>query len=95
MSDFSGQVVARERKAPDEITERVAALRQGSEANGRPWLEQELHGLAVSVLRSVAATLGVSAREGGRGGRFLAKEDLVSKITTKFLPEVGDVLMSL
>ena len=29
MSDFSGQVVAHERKAPDEITERVAALRQG------------------------------------------------------------------
>ena len=62
---------------------------------GLAWLEQELHGLAVSVLRSVATTLGVSAREGGRGGRFLAKEDLVSKITTKFLPEVGDVLMSL
>ena len=36
MSDFSGQVVAHERKAPDEITEHVAALRQGSEANGRP-----------------------------------------------------------
>ena len=92
MSDFSGQVVARERKAPDEITERVAALRQGSEANGRPWLEQELHGLAVSVLRSVATTLGVAVKEGGRN---LVKEDLVSKITTKFLPEVGDVLMSL
>ena len=87
MSDFSGQVVARERKAPDEITERVAALRQGSEANGRPWLEQELHGLAVSVLRSVATTLGVAVKEGGRN---LVKEDLVSKITTKFLPEVGD-----
>ena len=92
MSDFSGQVVAHERKAPDEITERVAALRQGSEANGRPWLEQELRGLAVSVLRSVATTLGVAIKEGGRS---LVKEDLVSKITTKFLPEVGDVLMSL
>ena len=92
MSDFSRQVVAHEGKAADEITERVAALRQGSEANGRPWLEQELHGLAVSVLRSVATTLGVTVTE---GGRFLVKQDLVSKITTKFLPEVGDVLMSL
>ena len=86
---------AHERKATDEITERVAALRQGSEANGRPWLEQELRGLTLSVLRSVATTLGVAVQEGGRGGRFLAKEDLVSKITTKFLPEVWDVLMSL
>ena len=92
MSDFSGQVVAHERKAPDEITERIAALRQGSEANGRPWLEQELRGLAVSVLRSVATTLGVAVKE---KGRFLVKEDLVSKITTKFLPEVGDVWLSL
>ena len=92
MSDFSGQVVAHERKAPDEMTERVAALRQGSEANGRPWLEQELRGLTVSVLRSVATTLGIAVQEGGRS---LVKEDLVSKITTKFLPEVGDVLMSL
>ena len=74
------------------MTERVAALRQGSEANGRPWLEQELHGLTVSVLRSVATTLGVTVTE---GGRFLVKQDLVSKITTKLLPEVGDVLMSL
>ena len=90
-----GQVVAHEREAPDEITERVAALRQGSEVNGRPWLEQELRGLTVPVLRSVATTLGVAIKEEGRGGRFLTKEDLVSKITTKFLPEVGDVLMSL
>ena len=92
MSDFSRQVVAHERKATDEITERVAALRQGREANGRPWLEQELHGLTVSILRSVATTLGVVIKEGGRS---VVKEDLVSKITTKFLPEVGDVLMSL
>ena len=92
MSDFSRQVVAHEGKATDEITERVAALRQGSEANGRPWLEQELRGLTVSILRSVATTLGVTTREGGRS---LVKEDLVSKITTKLLPEVGDVLMSL
>ena len=63
VSDFSGQAVAHERKAPDAITEHVAALRQGSEANGRPWLEQELRGLAVSVLRSVATTLGVAIKE--------------------------------
>ena len=44
------------------------------------------------VLRSVASTLGVAVTE---GDRFLVKEDLVSKINTKFLPEVGDVLMSL
>ena len=87
-----GQVVAHEREAPDEITERVAALRQGSEVNGRPWLEQELRGLTVPVLRSVATTLGVAIKEGSHS---LVKEDLVSKITTKFLPEVGDVLMSL
>ena len=49
----------------------------------------------MSVLRTVATTLGVAVQEEGRGGHFLAKEDLVSKITTKFLPEVGDVLMSL
>ena len=46
----------------------------------------------MSVLRSVATILGVAIKEGGRS---LVKEDLVSKITTKFLPEVGDVLMSL
>ena len=49
----------------------------------------------MAVLRSVATTLGVAIKEEGCGGRFLTKEDLVSEITTKFLPEVGDVLMSL